>query len=69
MRARIPSLCFLSIVAGLTLAAVSLRAEHEGVQPAAGSTRLIVRAINSDGQPVLDLKPADISIKTDGEFF
>src|SRR6188768_718476 len=35
-------------------------------QAQTGTSQVIVRAVNRDGRPVLDLKPGDVSVRVDG---
>jgi hypothetical protein len=64
--------CFLAAVGCLTLGGVAIvaqannpRGEGAGQRPGEPA-RVIVRAITSAGQPVTDLAPGDLSIRTDG---
>lgn len=60
------SLRVLAVLAGVTMAAVSVSADQGGQRPGGGGpTRVIVRAV-ANGQPVADLKPEDVSIRVDG---
>ena len=51
----------VSVVLGGTVAAVGLAAAQE-----TGGAQVVVRAVTGDGQPVLDLKAADVTIRIDG---
>ena len=54
---------FLSVVSATAVVVVAPAA------PAAAQAapQVVVRAVSADGQPVLDLKPADVTVRTDGK--
>ncbi|HXH35016.1 MAG TPA: hypothetical protein VNJ54_11460 [Plantibacter sp.] len=56
-----------SACAAVVLAAVAVSADGLVQTPAPAGSRLIVRAVGADGQPVLDLKREEVSIRTDGK--
>jgi hypothetical protein len=58
----------LSVIACVALASTALLAQDNRQRGPGGGgpTRLIVRALH-DGQPVADLKPADVTIRVDGK--
>lgn len=55
----------VSVVLGAVVATAGVPAAGRGTQDAGGA-RVVVRAVTSDGQPVLDLKASDVSIRIDG---
>lgn len=66
MRVWISSSRFSSGWAVVVLAAVAVSAHGPAQPPPPAGSRIIVRAIGPDGQPVLDLKREEISVRTDG---
>ena len=63
MSPRTFSLRFFSILAAVSLAAAAPSAQQK---PGGGPTKIIVRAW-ANGEPVADLKPADLTIRVDGK--
>lgn len=55
-----------SVVGVLAAVTVFSSAEPFAAEQSAAGTRVVVRAIANDGRPVLDLSPADITIRVDG---
>ena len=64
MHARMPSIRTVSVLTGVVLAATVLSAQDRRRVPA-DSSRIIVRAW-TNGEPLTDLKPADLTIRVDG---
>jgi hypothetical protein len=54
----------VSLFAGGLAAAATLATAVPAAQE--GSSQVVVRAVTGDGQPVLDLKPGDVTIRVDG---
>src|SRR5688572_20537588 len=63
MSARTASLRLFSIAAAVSVAATSVSAQQK---PGGAPTRVIVRAW-ANGEPIADLKPADLTIRVDGK--
>jgi len=66
---RIPTRSFHSVFMAAVFsgaAASTLGGSGAPQQDAARATRLIVRAVAGSGEPVTDLKPSDLTIRTDG---
>ncbi|HJR60285.1 MAG TPA: hypothetical protein VJ813_12820 [Vicinamibacterales bacterium] len=62
MRAWTRSIRFLTAVGSAAMVATATAASA-----AAQAPQVVVRAVSNDGQPVLDLKPGDVTVRTDGK--